>query len=259
MIDQDRLAEKILAYMRHKGYTVCNGPGEYNIVYLEGADADGRPNADTIDVWNDRRLLIRHDTDGTARMVLNAMATTEPGLAATHSTAARKRGGVARIAIGQHTAWKMGFHKQLVTHPALVQTQPLTVHRDYNRDGRRTGDRLDVGLFGINQHSTRPGIRPKNVGRWSEGCLVGQTWEEHLNFIDLLRTDVRFQADKDFVFTTTVIDTTDFAKWLASEISGMIVAPRRGVSMCKSPGAQWRTGLFSCPMGIGAGRRCLCQ
>lgn len=216
MIEQDRLAENILAYMRHKGYTVATGLGEYNIVYLEGADADGRPNADRPDQWNDRRIVIRHDPDGAVRLIHNVPATTEPGLSATMSAAARKRGGVARIAMGQHTAWKVNYHKNRADHPALVQVRPLPVHRDYNRDGRRTGDRIDVGLFGINQHGTRPGVVPRQVGTWSEGCLVAQLWQDHLNFMDIIRTDIRYQQDKELLFTATVIDTSDFSKWLAS-------------------------------------------
>lgn len=220
MEQQDNLANQVLLYMRSKGYEVATGLGEYNIVYLEGADPDGRHNADLPDGWNDRRLLIRTDADGTVRLALNTAATTEPGLAATKSTAARRRGGVARIAIGQHRAWRMGWHKNLITQPALVQCAPLPVHRDYNQDGKRTGDRLDVGLFGINQHGTRPGIVPGKVGRWSEGCMVGQIWQEHLAFIDLLHTDLRYQVDPQFVFTATVIDGDDFARWCAAQEVG---------------------------------------
>lgn len=199
--------------MLERGYTVATRPGELNIVYIEGADANGKPNADKPDGWNDRRLLIGHGDDGRPEVLLNVAATTEPGLSATRSSGARARGGVARIAMGQFKAWRMGYHKGYLSHPALVQVMPIPVHRDYNRDSKRTGDRVHTGYFGINQHGTRANYRPNAVGMWSEGCLVGRIWAEHLSFIDILRLEPRFVVNPEFIFTTTVVDGDDFGRY----------------------------------------------
>lgn len=205
------LAEKIIAYMRAKKYRIAEGEGQVNIVYLEGANADGTPNADKLDGWNDRRMIIAFE-DGKPKILLNAEATTEPGAAATYSQAARKRGGVARVQLTQYLSnFKVGFHKGK-THPALVQSGTILVHRDKNRDGLRTGDAVSKA-FGINQHGTRPYWSGSTVGTWSEGCLVGRRWAEHLRFIAILKTDLRYLADNDFLFDTTIIDTSDFAKF----------------------------------------------
>lgn len=199
------LAKRLLRYMQSKDYAISTKIGELNIVYVEGMDIDGTPNVDAPDLWNDARFVIDFELE-TPRLLFAAVATTEPGKLATLSDDARKRGGVARIALGQYTAWKMGYHKQNKNgknHPALVQCMPLPVHRDKNRDMKRTGDKIHIGYFGINQHSTRPGYTGNSVSNWSEGCLVGRNWEEHLKFIELLKTDPRYTPD--FIFTSAVL------------------------------------------------------
>lgn len=211
-MEQTTLAYKLVAYMESRGYEISRDPGTINIIYLEGANFDGTPNADRPDEWNDRRIVLAFDTAGQPGIVHNCQATTEPGLAATMSAAARRRGGCARIAIGQYKAWCIGTHKR-TEHPALVQVMPLPVHRDYNRDSKRTGDRVHVGQFGINQHGTRPNIRPTQVGTWSEGCLVARYWVDHISFIELCRKDARYIADPLFIFSATVIDGDDFGRF----------------------------------------------
>ncbi len=215
MATEQTLAQRIVAYMEAKKYTVSRKPGHVNIVYLEGSNEDGTPNRDQIDGWNDRRIVILFDKDGKPQIVHNAAATTEPGYTATMSKAAEKRGGVARIQFGQFTAWRLFYHKYSTLgprHPALVQVAPLKVHRDANKDGKRTGDALDW-VQGLNQHGTSIlGNTPGNVGMWSEGCLVGQIWAQHLLFIELCKADPRYIADDQFIFTTTIIAGDDFAR-----------------------------------------------
>lgn len=208
---QTQLAAKLVAYMTAKGYTIFTGPGEINIAYLEGANFDGEPNKDDPDKFNDRRILFEFK-DGVPEIILNTQATTEPGLSATFSAQAKNRGGVARIAFGQFTSWQMGFHRGDPKHPALRQCKPIPVYRDINRDGKRTGDPVSNGS-GINQHGTNGKTVSDRVGNWSEGCLVGFVWDEHMKFIDLLRTDPRFIADPKFVFTSAVIDGDDFGRF----------------------------------------------
>lgn len=201
------LAKRLLRYMRAKGYAIFTGPGELNIVYVEGMNVDGTQNPDAPDVWNDLRCVIDFVGDEPRLLIAHA-ATTEPGRSATFSADAAKRKGIARIAFGQYSAWRAGFHKQSKNgknHPALVQVMPLPVHRDKNRDMKRTNDQIHIGYFGINQHSTRPGYTGGSVGTWSEGCLVGLLWDQHLEFIRLCKTDPRYIADPNFIFTSAVL------------------------------------------------------
>lgn len=207
------LVDALITYMANKGYRISTRPGEVNIIYLEGGNADGTPNSDAPDRWNDRRIVIVHDSAQRPEIVLNVEATSEPGTAATFSVAARKRRGVARVALTQYLEkWKVGYHKRNKNHPALVQAGDIKVFRDFNRDGLRTGDNL-LQASGINQHSTRPYLIPTIVGVWSEGCLVGRVWAEHLSFMDLVKSDPRYVADPEFLFDTTIIDTSDFHKF----------------------------------------------
>lgn len=205
--------QRVIAYMEWNDYRIDWDPGHLNIVYVEGADADGRENADQLDGWNDRRLVIGFEA-GTPVLLHNARATTEPGLAATMDPAAAKRGGVFRIMLGQHlNCWVDGFHKGNVSHPALVHYPGAKIlgHRDANRDGKRTGDLVGLG-YGINQHSTQPLFERETVGRYSEGCLVGWNWQEHLEFVRLYRSDARYVQDRLFRFSVTVIPADDLQK-----------------------------------------------
>lgn len=210
-LQRSQFTDRILDYMRRKNYTIATGAGEVNIIYVEGCDPDGQPNPDRADEFNDLRIIITHDGNGSPQMILCEPATTEPGLSPTLSAAARRRGGVARIAFGQWRAWMAGYHQGKKDHPALVQVRQVTVHRDLNQDGKRTGDALDTGLFGINQHGTSPRYKGSKVSDFSAGCSVGRDWLRHLYFVGLCKADPRYQANAEFIFTATYIDGDDLA------------------------------------------------
>jgi hypothetical protein len=217
------IAEKIFQYMQHAKLPFDRNPLHVNIVYVEGVNADLSRNTDQIDFWNDRRLVLQCDKWGTPQMLLSAACTTEPGLAATQSAAAKKRGGVARVQFGQFTAWRVGFHQQTrlgTQHPALVQVMPLQVFRDANQDGIRPGDKLSPA-WGINQHGTRLGLNPARVGMWSEGCLVGRDWQEHMKFMELVKSDERYKKNRNHIFTTTIISGSELNKYLSSQAPTM--------------------------------------
>lgn len=197
------LATRIIKYMYSKQYFVALGEKHYNIVYIEGASADGTPNKDSTNLWNDRRIVIEI-AYGTPKILGNWIGTTEPGKYYIDNPLNAQ--GAARIAFGQYQAWQVGTHKD---HEALLQVKPITVYRDRNKDGFRTGDPTDKGLFGINQHW---GYDMAEVGRASAGCLVGQSCDEHREFMALIKKDARYQLNSGYVFFTTVIPGDDLAK-----------------------------------------------
>jgi hypothetical protein len=191
------LASRVIKKMLELGYKVFTDD-ELNIIYLEGIDADGTVNSDAPDLWNDLRTVIEV-RDGVPIMLGSWKATTEPGLHYTHRPL--NDGGAARIAFGQYKSWQMGIHKD---HEALVQTGgAVTVCRDRNRDGLRTNDLHETGYFGINQHW---GGDAASVGRWSAGCLVGQSRNGHREFMQLVKTDSRYRENSKYVFWTAVLD-----------------------------------------------------
>jgi len=213
------MIDYIINYMKSNNQTIFTNPSELNIVYVEGMNLDLSLNADKFNEWNDLRLVFSYIND-CPEIIFKQIATTEPGKLATFDKDSIARRGVARIAFGQYSCWKMGYHKVSTNrrnHPALIQCSPLPVYRDLNRDGSRIGDVIYTGMFGINQHGTRIGYNDSNkngVENWSEGCLVGKDWNKHIEFINLLKQDPRFKTNNEFIFTTTIIpgdqiNTTD--------------------------------------------------
>ncbi len=207
---QTRIAKCVLRYMRRKNYWIARSPRMYNIVYVEGMDANGRLNEDVLNGWNDRRMVIRIAENGIPEMLVNDQATTEPGRYYTFNPL--NPNGAARIAFGQYKAWVDGLHHG--KQPALVQREALRVHRDLNKDGRRSKtDPIDIGkTFGINQHSTSEDQTPEFVNSYSAGCLVGRRYDWHMSFLDIVRQDVRYIANKSYLFVSTVIAGDDLLK-----------------------------------------------
>ncbi|HEY9667605.1 MAG TPA: hypothetical protein V6C91_12425 [Coleofasciculaceae cyanobacterium] len=205
------LEERIIAYCEEKGYQINRGVGEKNIIYVEGMYPDGTLNDDAPFIWNDTRMVIEF-FDGVPKIIGRWEATTEPGRY--YTMRPMNINGAARIAFGQHRAWQVGTHSPGGAHEALIQTGgPVTVHRDLNKDGARTGDRTERGHFGINQHWG--GDSPKSdIGRWSAGCLVGRTRDGHREFMKIVKQDSRYLKNKGHVFSVIVIPGDDlFAKF----------------------------------------------
>jgi lysozyme family protein len=173
---------------------------------------DGTPNDNEENKWNDLRLLIRFE-GGEPRIIGKWAATTEPGRY--YIEHPLNPGGAARVEFGQYKAWQVGIHRG--DHEALIQTGgPVTVCRDTNRDGFRTvGDIRQTGDFGINQHW---GYDLPEVDKASAGCLVGQSKLGHREFMALVKTDPRFQADRKFVFVSAILPE-------AEVLAGGAVAP----------------------------------
>ncbi|MEG4803547.1 hypothetical protein QUB63_22560 [Microcoleus sp. ARI1-B5] len=195
------LIEKIISYMEIQGYKIFRNPGEKNIVYLEGVDTNGF-NSDKPNHFNDLRLVFGFEGKKPA-IEGKWTATTEPGYYYTDNP--MNPNGAARIAFGQYEAWQVGIHGYSQAHEALVQVHPVRVHRDYNRDMIRTGDAIESGLFGINQHHGYD--HPSDdIYTASAGCLVGRTRSGHQQFMLRVKSDPRYIAERNFIFTAVILD-----------------------------------------------------
>lgn len=196
-------ASRLAAYMAAQHYFIARGEGRFNVVYVEGADEDGTPNEDRPNEFNDRRLILQVSDDGVPTIIGNWDATTEPGDRYTYYPLNLE--GAFRIAFGQYlNCWVVGTHGNSNPHEALIQSGPVSGYRDYNQDFSRIGDQFVTGLFGVNQHWGYD--LPKNqVGNASAGCLVGRTREGHVEFMDTLKSDTRYQVNNGYAFITAVL------------------------------------------------------
>jgi hypothetical protein len=200
----------VIEHMRHEGHWYSRHPTCWNIVYVEGMAPNGKRTANTPDHFDDTRLVFRV-IDGGQLEVHSWDGTTEPGRDPVLNP--RNPKGAARIAFGQYKAWGVGMHPQsrkTNQHEALVQRRDIPVHRDLNKDFKRTGDKVDTGMHGINQHWGFDQAANR-VGGASAGCLVGRTKQGHREFMALVKADPRFKANSGYLFMTTVLDGAKLA------------------------------------------------
>lgn len=202
------LASRIVKYMQIRGYQIATGSKEYNIVYVEGMNANGKLNIDPPNHFNDRRMVIEV-VNRRPSIIANWEATTEPGYYYTYNPMNPK--GAARIAFGQFKAWRVGTHGNSEPHEALVQVGLVKVYRDANKDMMRTGDDIEEGYFGINQHWGYD-LPRSNIGLASAGCLVGRTRDGHRQFMRIVKQDRRYQLNNDYIFLTAIIAGDDLLK-----------------------------------------------
>lgn len=195
------LAGRIVRAAELAGYWIARHKDCCNIFYIEGLDEDGTANANKPNRFNDLRVVIKCTAAGVPKIAGAWQATTEPSRYWTLKPMNSK--GAARIAFGQWKAWSVGIHNG--SHEALVQTSPLTVWRDKNKDFSRVGDEQDEGLFGINQHWGYD-LPKDDLGRSSAGCLVGRMKAGHREFMALIKQDARFKATKgSYKFMSTIM------------------------------------------------------
>ena len=204
------LAGRIVQAILKKNWWITRHPDCINIVYVEGLNADGRPNDDAPNIFNDLRVVLRINSSGEPEIAGSWEGTTGPGYYYVKVKKLDPR-GAARIALGQFKSWSVGMHPRgnpAIAHEALVQVKELTVYRDLNEDFRRDDDAQFTGLFGINQHAgyNRP---VDDIGNASAGCLVGRTKSGHQAFMAQVKKDPRFVANRGFRFMTTVITAAE--------------------------------------------------
>lgn len=202
---KDNLASRLVTAARKEGYWLSRHPDCVNILYIEGLDADGTPNDDAPNVFNDLRLVLSISRAGNPQIVGEWEATTEPGRFYTSVKKLDPR-GAARIKFGQYKSWAVGTHMmgRPSAHEALVQVSDIVVFRDLNEDFEREGDETFTGTFGINQHCGHD-VPKGDIGRASAGCLVGRTKGGHKEFMQICKADARFVANNSYKFMTGVL------------------------------------------------------
>ncbi|BAZ18447.1 hypothetical protein NIES4071_103320 (plasmid) [Calothrix sp. NIES-4071] len=219
------VANRLYAAMQRKGYPISKGEGETNIIYLRGGDINGQPSGNRINEWSDARFVLMFRGGESSRVrgfpPLSGLAnpegqpyiagawkaTIKPGLPAIRNPLGRR--GAAFIEDGYYEAWRLGIHQGIFgrRERGLVQVAPVNFRRDVNRDGNVSGEPIQIGMIGLNQHS---GSDSKEVDKTSYACLVGQSSEGHLNqFVPLLENDPRYKRNSQHMFGTAILSISD--------------------------------------------------
>lgn len=112
-------------------------------------------------------------------------------------------GGSARVVPGQYAgSHAIGLHQG--KYEALRQVGPLTVERDYTKDGIYNPLKKETGVFGINIH--KAGVDSVQVNNWSEGCQVFKRSADFAAFMIIAKKAAALHGNR---FTYTLIESKD--------------------------------------------------
>jgi hypothetical protein len=183
--------EQLKATMAAKKYAFFEG-GEYNlnIVGIRNSSTGSK-------VTNafDDKLVVAYQVAG-AWVIKEYPITTDNG------------GGTARLVCNQYRgSHAIGLHQG--KYEALKQCGPVTVYRDYSKDGIYQTDKTETGVFGINIH--KAGVDSTRVDDWSHGCQVFKRVADFNEFMLLAKKAATFHGNR---FSYTLIESKDLVNLL---------------------------------------------
>ena len=183
--------EQLRATMAAKKYAFFEG-GEYNL-NIVGIRNSATGNKVT-NAFDDK-LVVAYKLDG-VWIVKEYPITTDNG------------GGTARLVCNQYRgSHAIGLHQG--KYEALKQCGPVTVYRDYSKDGIYQTDKTETGVFGINIH--KAGVDSTRVDDWSHGCQVFKRVADFNEFMLLAKKAATFHGNR---FTYTLIESKDLVNLL---------------------------------------------
>lgn len=156
-----------------------------------------RTNLDVPNVFNDFIGVVIEDKN----IIQFFEGTTEPGTYWLENPMNVK--GTSILVPSQYkNSWVLGTHgKGLNAHEALIQSKPVEVWRDNNKDNKIYIDpkSINKGIFGINIHSTGIlGYVAPSIDKWSAGCQVIKRYDTFKNkFLPLVKSS----GQKEFTYT----------------------------------------------------------
>lgn len=176
-----------------RGYKVAVRPWELNIIGI-------RHNTSVPNVFNDSINVLFTDNTG-KQVAFSWRATTDPGTYWLRNPSNEQ--GTAILKPGQYPgSHGLGMHRG--KYLALVQVKPVTVIRDFNRDGKPdyNSGREQTGLFGINIHRALANGTTKYIDQYSAGCQVFSNADDFSVFLQLAE---RHRALYNNSFTYTLL------------------------------------------------------
>ena len=183
--------EQLKATMAAKKYAFFEG-GEYNlnIVGIRNSSTGNK-------VTNafDDLLVVAYQVAG-SWVIKKYPITTDNG------------GGTARLVCNQYRgSHAIGLHQG--KYEALKQCGPVTVYRDFTKDGIYQTDKTETGVFGINIH--KAGVDSTRVDDWSHGCQVFKRVADFNEFMLLAKKAAALHGNR---FSYTLIESKDIVNLL---------------------------------------------
>ncbi len=190
-ISFDRLRAAVLA-CAHEFFE----QGDYNLNLIGVRTNDNKANK-----FNDYLSALFFVND--QPQCLSFPITTDPGLYYRRNPANVR--GTAIVKPGQYKGlWQLGKHQG--KYLALVQTGPVTVYRDNDKDDELDEAETQTGLFGINCHRANEKTTSHQVDRWSAGCQVIANPQDFHLLIALCQRAAQTYGDR---FTYTLLQEGD--------------------------------------------------
>lgn len=187
--------DAVIDAMSEKGHRIFNTPDKpfnLNIVGIRTRSRVPR----RFDDW----LTVFYNSYG--RWIFDTFpATTDPGLYYLGEEMGSEKGTAILKADQYRSAYEIGQHRG--KYPALVQSGPVTVIRDADRDEELDykSDEKEAGHFGINIHRARPqGERSAQVANWSAGCQVVSA-PHHFDYLMTLCEKAESRFGNSFTYT----------------------------------------------------------
>lgn len=166
--------------------------GDFNLNIIVERTLPGTPNR-----FDDLLHLIYKDQEKWVHRVY--VVTADPGR--TWLNDPSRREGTAILMHDQQIrgGFQLGTHKG--QYPCLVQTRPLSVWRDNNKDGVADyGGKIYTDSSGIQIH--KAGTNSQQVEKWSAGCVVFQQESKFLEFMAIVQYAARTYGPR---FSGTVL------------------------------------------------------
>jgi len=186
---------KIKNTLKAKKYKIFTRPFELNII---GLRTTSEPNK-----FDDTMILFYNDENGKT-IFKEYPITTDPGTYWLNNPMNVK--GTAMLKQGQYiNTWSQGLHRN--SYKALVQSKPVTVYRDNDRNSTFTSDKEDTGYFGINIHKALSDTN--KVDKFSAGC---QVFKKTADFNEFMKATDEHRKRYGNAFTYTLLDAIEVEK-----------------------------------------------
>ena len=188
------MIQQLIAIMKYKGYVLHENPYQLNIVGVRANSTRANSFDDTLFIFfKDENLRWNY---------ASYHITTDPGTYWLQHPV--NVDGTAILKEGQYVdAYSLGLHKG--QYKALVETKPVTVIRDYDRNAILDffNGTEETGDFGINIHRAYLTGSTTSVDKWSAGCQVFENAEDFAQFLSFCDKHKVYYGNK---FTYTLVD-----------------------------------------------------